>query len=82
MKTLLVGIRRPTISERKNHDLPDAVFIRENIATGKKLKIYAVHGTKYTGWEQWGQNKEILSENVDDIEIWETNHYAMMGMRY
>ncbi len=66
MATKLIEIRKPT-KEEKNAEI---VFIRKD----KSNKIHTIYGCKcYESWEQWGASKEILGDNVDDIEKWRRN---------
>ena len=63
--TSLKAIRKPT-QEEKNLGA-EIVFIREN-QNQTEFKIY---GAKcYESWEQWGSSKEVLGDNVEDIEQW------------
>lgn len=42
-------------------------FTRED----DKEKRYTIHAcTCYESWQQWGAPKEVLGDNVDDVEEW------------
>ena len=67
MKTTeLIEIRKPTKEERENNDA-EIIFIRKDRFENEHI-IYGC--TCYESWQQWGVSKEILSDNVDDIEAW------------
>ena len=66
MKTELIEVRKPTKEEKeKNH--AEIIFIRKD-RFGKEHTIYGC--TCHESWEQWGEIREILGDNVDDIEAW------------
>jgi len=66
MATKLIEIRKPTKKEKH----AEIVFIRKD----ESNKIHTIYGCKcYESWEQWGASKEILGDNVDDIEKWRRN---------
>ncbi len=45
----------------------EIVFIREN----QNKTEFEIYGAKcYESWEQWGSSKEVLGDNVEDIEQW------------
>ncbi len=63
MRTNLLGTREPTAEESG----ADIVFLRHDLSGN----LYAIQAcTCYESWEQWGQPKEILGDNVDDVEAW------------
>tara|TARA_R100000482_G_scaffold123643_2_gene74115 strand:- start:843 stop:1082 length:240 start_codon:yes stop_codon:yes gene_type:complete len=63
-KTELIEIRKATSKEREQNNA-ETVFIRKD-RSGNEYTIYSCK--VYDSWEQWGVPKEILSDNVDDIE--------------
>jgi hypothetical protein len=61
----LIETRNPTREE----ELADVevVFVRKD----KRGTLHTIYGcTVYESWEQWGAPREILSDNVPDIEAW------------
>ena len=65
MTTKLIEIRQPTKEEKENG--AEVVFVRKD----ESNKEHTIYGCKcYESWEQWGSSKEILGDNVDDIEKW------------
>ncbi len=66
MLTSFIGTSEPTEQQAANG--AEIVFIRRNNSTGKLIEIMGA--TCHESWEQWGQPREILSENVEDIENW------------
>ncbi len=66
MSTTLVAVRKPTAKERREHNA-EVVFERE----GTDGRTYTIYGARcYESWEQWGERREILGDNVNDIENW------------
>jgi hypothetical protein len=65
MKTVLIGTRKPTKKEKENG--ADVVFIRHD-KNGREFPVLACK--LYESWQQWGQQNEILFENVHDVEQW------------
>ena len=66
MKTKFIEQRQPTNEERKRG--AQVVFVREEIASGKKINVLAAKC--YESWEQWGAQREVLSENCSTVEAW------------
>ena len=66
MKTIFLGVRKPTLKEKQFH-LCDLVFQRED-SEGNEILIYVNKPAKDYGWFQWGQENNILGENLDDLE--------------
>jgi hypothetical protein len=64
--TTLTGWRKATKQERKSKGA-DVVFTRED-SDGMEYTIYACRC--YESWEQWGEPRDILADNVDDVEEW------------
>jgi hypothetical protein len=64
--TLLTGWRKATKQEQKDRGA-DVVFTRED-GDGREYTIYACRC--YESWEQWGERRDILAENVEDVERW------------
>ena len=64
--TTLIGWRKATKQEAKERGA-EVVFTRED-ADGNKHIIYGC--VCYESWEQWGARREILADNVADIEAW------------
>ena len=63
--TKLIGIRKPTQEEQNRG--AEIVFLREN----QNKTEFEIYGAKcYESWEQWGSSKEVLGDNVEDIEQW------------
>ena len=67
--TKLIEIRNPNIEEKERG--AQIVFIREDSETGEE---YTILGSAcYESWEQWGVKREVLGDNVEDIEQWRQN---------
>ena len=65
-ETKLIQQRKPTTQDRDQNNA-EVVFERKD-PTGR---IYTIYGCIcYESWQQWGAPREILSDNVDDIERW------------
>tara|TARA_R100000781_G_scaffold98935_1_gene62518 strand:+ start:1628 stop:1843 length:216 start_codon:yes stop_codon:yes gene_type:complete len=63
-KTELIEIRRATSREREENNA-ETIFVRKDRLDNE----YTIYSCKVQdSWEQWGVPKEILSDNVDDIE--------------
>ena len=63
--TELIEVRTPNKEEKERG--AEIVFIRKD----KSGNEYTILGcTCYESWEQWGESREILGDNVDDIEAW------------
>lgn len=63
--TRLTQIREATTAEQKDHGA-EVVFTRKE---GKCE--FTIFGCQcYESWEQWGAPKDVLGDNVDDIEKW------------
>lgn len=79
--TTLLSVVRPSKTERKKTEA-DYIFLREDLRTGRKYKIYvkvsttASEPSSYYRWSQWGCATDILSENVDNIERFFSTHDA------
>ena len=69
MSSELIGWRKATKKERKEHSA-EVVFTRED-ERGEQHTIYAC--CCYESWEQWGAIREILSDNIEDVETWRQN---------
>jgi hypothetical protein len=66
--TKLIETREPNIEEKERG--AEIVFIREDI-NGEE---YTILGSAcYESWEQWGVKREVLGDNVEDIEQWRQN---------
>lgn len=66
MKTTLTAIRKPSKKE-KTETGAEIIFEREDEA-GRTYTIYGCES--YEGWQQWGESKDILGDNVSAIENW------------
>lgn len=65
-QTEFVGIATPTPEEEAKG--AEAIFIRRNKHTGQ---IHQIQGrTLYESYQQWGEETDILWDNVEDIENW------------
>jgi hypothetical protein len=65
--TRLDEVRKPTSREKKEHG-GEVVFIRKD---DQRKVVYKIFASKcYEGWEQWGADRDILGDNVDDVERW------------
>jgi len=64
--TVLLKQRKPTIAERKGG--AEIVFVRIGVETKAKYNISAC--VLYESWEQWGEPVGILSDNVEDVQVW------------
>lgn len=64
MKTKLIATVSPTKAERDRG--AEVVFIRkDNRGTYRVLACEC-----YEGWEQWGAEREVLSDNCSTVEHW------------
>ena len=66
MDSQLIGIRKPKRYQKNNVEW-DLIFVRED-RYGKERKIFVSLPTDEVGWFQWGEDKDILSDNVEDLE--------------
>lgn len=65
MKTKLILINKPNKALRSEG--VDVVFKRID----RFDNVYTIYGCEcYESWQQWGASKDVLSDNVDDIEAW------------
>jgi len=63
--TRLTQIREATAAEKKDHGA-EVVFTRK-----EGVCEFTIFGCQsYESWEQWGAPKDVLGDNVDDIEKW------------
>ena len=66
--TKLVDVREPSDEEKQGlGEGADVVFVRED-DSGRQYVIYGM--VLYESYQQWGEGKEILGDNVDDIQEW------------
>jgi hypothetical protein len=69
--TKLIKITTPNSDEIKNG--AEVAFIRKD----NFGRFHRVLGCKcYESWEQWGADREILSDNVRTIEIWRRQQHG------
>lgn len=66
MATKLIDRREPTEDERKRG--AEVVFVRYDPNYKSKHTILATR--VYESWEQWGATREVLGDNVDDVDAW------------
>jgi hypothetical protein len=66
MKTHFLGVRKPTSYEADNQ-LCDVVFMRED-DKGRIRNVFATLPTKDCGFFQWGEEENILIDNLTDLE--------------
>lgn len=65
--TTLTQIREATLEEQKN-EAAEVIFTRKD----RLGQVYIIYGSEcYESWLQWGAPKEVLGDNVDDIEKWQ-----------
>lgn len=63
--TKYLGRRKATKDEKENGT--DVVFMRED----EHGNILEIHACKcYESWMQWGQDRDVLSDNVKNVEQW------------
>lgn len=75
-RTILRQMRKPTEDEALEQECA-LVFERIDY-DGREYTIYADSSTDEHGWFQWGGvPKEVLGDNVDDIERW---YHGVEGM--
>ena len=63
--TQLIKIRKPNTKEKKRG--AEIVFIRRD-RVGQEYTILGC--ICYESWQQWGATREVLGDNVNDIEQW------------
>ena len=66
MGSKLIEVRKPTRAERKAHG-GEVVFVRLD-DHGRTRIVFG--GRCYESWQQWGETRDILSDNVPAIERW------------
>ena len=65
-ETTLINQRKPTTQEC-NQSNAEVIFERKDSTN----RVYTIYGCVcYESWQQWGAPREILGDNVDDIERW------------
>jgi len=73
MKTVFLGCRKPSRRELAITNC-DLIFTREDVDTGETYDIYVNLPDGYYSWMQWGVDKNILGDNVDDLEEYIARH--------
>lgn len=65
MTSQLIAVRKPTAQD--NQPNAEIVFERED-KHGFNQQIFACKS--HESWEQWGATAELLSDNVEAVEMW------------